>query len=255
VNFYAFLHRVVDEKIGRLLKALGDPNNPRSLRARTIITRISDHGEMGLSHGGLRQKMFNAYEETIRVPFVISNPLLFANGGECHAPVTLVDVLPTLLDLAGTRAEVTLHGSSLCGIVARHAAMDQDAVRASGLDLAAVFDATGVEKVRDQVLFTYDDHQAATAQQEAPGQPNRIRCVRDRRWKYALYLDPEGRASPEFELYDLDADPNEARNLVDKKTGSARTPSAARELSRLQEVLAEECTRTETSHPGLAARV
>ena len=42
--------------------------------------RISDHGEMGLSHGGLRQKMFNAYEETIRVPLVFSNPWLFEAG-------------------------------------------------------------------------------------------------------------------------------------------------------------------------------
>ena len=32
---------------------------------------------MGLAHGGLRQKAFNAYEETIGVPLVVSNPLLF----------------------------------------------------------------------------------------------------------------------------------------------------------------------------------
>ncbi len=48
--------------------------------------------------------------------------------------------------------------------------------------------------VRDAVLFTYDDHQAGTALQNGAGQPNRIRCVRDERWKYAVYLDPAGRA-------------------------------------------------------------
>ncbi len=64
-------------KIGRLLSALGDPGDPESLRARTVIVRTSDHGELGLSHGGLRQKMFNAYEESIRVPLVVSNPVLF----------------------------------------------------------------------------------------------------------------------------------------------------------------------------------
>ena len=81
VNFYAHLHRVVDAKIGRLLRALGDPGDPGSLRSRTVIVRSADHGEMGLSHGGLRQKMFNAYEETIHVPLVVSNPVLFPRAG------------------------------------------------------------------------------------------------------------------------------------------------------------------------------
>ncbi len=39
------------------------PADEASLRSRTVIARMSDHGELGLSHGGLRQKMFNAYEE------------------------------------------------------------------------------------------------------------------------------------------------------------------------------------------------
>ena len=77
VNFYAHLHRVVDAKIGRLLTALGSADDPGSLRSRTVIVRCADHGEMGLAHGGLRQKAFNVYEETINVPLVVSNPVLF----------------------------------------------------------------------------------------------------------------------------------------------------------------------------------
>ena len=123
---------------------------------------------------------------------------------------------------------------------------------ASGVDFAGVLDATQPRHARDQALFTYDDHQAATAQQEAPGQPNRIRCVRDSRFKYAVYLDPHASAAPEFELYDLQADPDEAHNLLDKKTGGARSALAARESARLQEVLAAECARTDTALPGLA---
>ena len=65
--------------------------------------------------------------------------------------------------------------------------------------------------MRDAVLFTYDDHQAGTAFQNVSGQPNRIRCVRDERWKYAVYLDPSGAAAPEYELYDLEGDPDEER--------------------------------------------
>ena len=89
--------------------------------------------------------------------------------------------------------------------------------------------------MRDAVLFTYDDHQAGTAFQNVSGQPNRIRCVRDSRWKYAVYLDPSGDTPPEFELYDLESDPDEALNLVGKHTGRGRTRAAEQELERLRQ--------------------
>jgi choline-sulfatase len=229
VNFYAHLHRVVDEKLGRLLTALGDPGDPGSLRSRTVVVRTSDHGEMGLSHGGLRQKMFNAYEESIHVPLVVSSPLLFPEPRVSDALVSLVDVVPTLLGLAGSAAAPA---------------------RFDGNDLAPILSG-GQAAVRDSVLFTYDDHQAGTAFQDAPGQPNRIRCVRDRRWKYAVYLDPAGLVAAEYELYDLEADPHEAVNLVDKRTGRGHTEATHREGRRLHRLLAVACTATATSAPAL----
>jgi arylsulfatase A-like enzyme len=36
----------------------------------TLIIRTSDHGEMGMAHGGMRQKNFNFYEESLRVPLI-----------------------------------------------------------------------------------------------------------------------------------------------------------------------------------------
>ena len=60
-------------------------SDPGSLRSRTVVVRCADHGEMGLSHGGLRQKAFNAYEETIHIPLVISNPVLFPERSETDA--------------------------------------------------------------------------------------------------------------------------------------------------------------------------
>ena len=44
---------------------------------------------MGLSHGGLRQKTFNVYEETINVPLVVSNPVLFPGPAESDALASL----------------------------------------------------------------------------------------------------------------------------------------------------------------------
>jgi arylsulfatase A-like enzyme len=213
-QFYAHLHRIVDAKIGRLLAKLGSAEDPDSLRSRTVVVRTSDHGELGLSHGGLRQKMFCTYEEALRVPFVVSSPRLFDAPRRSGALVSLIDVVPTLLGLAGAeRQDPVLHGHDL-GPLLRG---ERDAVR-------------------DALLFTYDDHQAGTAFQNAPGQPNRIRCVRDERFKYAVYFDPTGRVAPEYELYDLQRDPDEAVNLVDKATGQGHP-----ELPRLRVRLAELC--------------
>jgi arylsulfatase A-like enzyme len=48
----------------------------RGLLENTLVIATADHGEVGTSHGGLRQKNFNFYEESIRVPLVYSNPHL-----------------------------------------------------------------------------------------------------------------------------------------------------------------------------------
>ena len=229
VDFYAYLHSVVDEKIGRLLAALGPPEDPTSLRSRTVILRTSDHGEMGLSHGGLRQKIFNAYEETIRVPLVVSNPRMYTEPRSSSALVSLLDVVPTFLALAGA---------------------DPGPEPLDGCDLGPLLRGES-SAVRDSVLFTYDDHQAGTALQDNPGQPNRLRVVRDERFKYAVYLDPFGRAAPEYEMYDLETDPLEAHNLLEVRGGRARSPSHESERRRLAERLAELCRDSGTLTPTL----
>jgi arylsulfatase A-like enzyme len=225
VNFYAHLHRVIDRKLGRVLAALGDASDPHSLRSRTLVVRTSDHGEMGLSHGGLRQKAFNVYEETIHVPLVISNPVLYPEPARTEAPSSLIDVLPTLVSVAGNGdgAAVSMRGRDLTPVLAQHASPKRGALRRVGANLDAIAKhPQPAPSVQDQVHFTYDDHQAGTALQEAPGQPNRIRCVRTASAKYALYFDPAGKAPNEHELYDLERDPDERRNLLDRDDGEAR---------------------------------
>jgi len=239
VNFYAHLHRLVDAKIGRVLAALGDPGDPGSLRSRTVVVRTSDHGEMGMAHGGLRQKVFNVYEETVNVPLVISNPVLFPRPRRTAALATLADVLPTVATLAG--ASVDCQGVDLAPVLADRAEPDGERMSRVETDLAAVADHPGpAPSVREAVHFTFDDHQAGTATSEAPGQPNRIRAVFDGRVKYAAYLDPRGRARPECELYDSAADPLEQRNLVDPRSGAASSPAAARMRDEAAERLAAE---------------
>ena len=52
-----------------------------------------------------------------------------------------------------------------------------------------------------------------------PGQPNCIRTIRTARHKFAFYFDPSGKAATEYEMYDLERDPDERRNLVDRRSG------------------------------------
>jgi choline-sulfatase len=183
----------------------------------------------------------------------VSNPVLFPSGATTDAPASLVDIVPTLLGMAGADAGgAVLDGADLTPVLAKHTRPDREALSRLPVSVPAVTDAAApADSVRDDVLFTYDDHQAGTAFQEAPGQPNRIRMVRDARWKYAVYLDPAGEAGPEYELYDLEADPNEVDNLVDKSTGVARSSVAGREQRRLHERLSVLMDETATASPPL----
>jgi choline-sulfatase len=227
-RFYAHLHRLVDEKVQRVLGALGDPADPGSLRSKTVIIKTSDHGEMGMSHGGQRQKAFNAYDETINVPLIVSNPVLFPEARTSDAPVSLCDILPTMAAFAG----VDTSG---------------DGIR--GRDLTPILEGE-VDSVRDEVLFTFDDHQAGSAFKDVAPPPNHIRAVRSHDSMYAVYFDPEGREGPQYELYDMTRDPDQVMNLVDKDTGRVRDPEDAGLLLRMRASLEAECRRARTLLPG-----
>jgi choline-sulfatase len=251
VNFYAYLHRVVDAKVGRILRALGDASDPASLRSRTVVLRCADHGEMGLSHGGLRQKTFNAYEETINIPLVVSNPVLFPRGVETDTLASLVDVLPTVLQLGAIQAPGNLAGRDLSPVLAWATAPDRDSLRRSPIDLSSVTEhGAASSSVREAIHFTYDDHQAGTALTEAPGQPNRIRAIRTAAAKYAFYFDPAGRRATEYELYDLDRDPLEVENRLDVRSGQPRDAAATALHRELVEWLDEEMETCGTGPPA-----
>ena len=56
-----------------------------------------------LSHGGLRQKDYTACEEMIHIPMIFSNPVLFPKPLETNALAGLIDILPTLIAVAGVK--------------------------------------------------------------------------------------------------------------------------------------------------------
>ena len=138
----------------------------------TLVVRTADHGEMGLAHGGLRQKNFNFYEEATRVPLVYSNPKLYPQPLSSDALVSHVDFLPTLASLAAApkSARAEWEGVDYSSLVLRPAAG---------------------KSAQDYVVFTYDDFQSGQASGPYPKPPNHIVSIREGRWKLAKYHDVE----------------------------------------------------------------
>jgi choline-sulfatase len=66
----------------------------------TIILRFADHGEGGLAHG-MREKAYTVYEEMIHIPLIVHNPKLYPEPLETTAFYDHLNLLPTILDLAG----------------------------------------------------------------------------------------------------------------------------------------------------------
>jgi arylsulfatase A-like enzyme len=213
LNFYGNLMRSSDSYLVNVLDKLEETG----LFEDTLIVRTADHGEMGLAHGGMRQKNFNFYEEATRVPLVYSNPKLFPKPAETDALVSHVDFLPTLASLA--------------------AAPKSARAKWQGVDYSKlVLHPSTKKSVQDYVVFTYDDYQSGQKNRPYPKPPNHIVSIREGRWKLARYYDVKGRAPIQWEMYDLKTDPLERKNLA--YGGYKRSKEEEREFLRLKRKLA-----------------
>lgn len=179
VNFYAYLHSVVNDHIEALLDAM----DAAGLTKDTIIIRTADHGELGLSHG-LREKAYCAYEEAIHVPLTISNPVLFPKPAATDALYSHVDLAATMAQLAGAPS-----------------------LGVGKSQVPVLLDPGG--SVRQDVLFAYDDY--FFLPRDTPA--SHIRALRDSRYTYAVYYSADG-SSFEYELYDNLTDPHQMNNFA-----------------------------------------
>lgn len=100
----------VDDQVGRFLDALAS----RSLGDDTVVILVSDHGEEFSDHGGFEHG-HSMYNELLRVPLIIWHPEV--PGGRLAEPVTLVDLVPTILDSVGQPIPGHLPGRSLLPIM------------------------------------------------------------------------------------------------------------------------------------------
>ncbi len=208
-QLYAYLTSLADIQLTRILDML----DAKGLTKDTLIVQVADHGEMGLSHGGLRQKDYTAYEEMIRIPMIFSNPRLFPYPVETDCLAGLIDVLPTLITVAG---------------------LDEERERwtLQGCDLSPLFSHPD-RPIQDRILFTYDD------QFLNPQGAGHIRCIRKKTWKFALYFAPSGAFPTEYEMYDLANDPLERFNLAYGETPPRYRHQRKRLQSELNQLMEE----------------
>jgi len=109
-SYYALVSSL-DAQIGRILEAI----DTSQLHENTVVIYTSDHGEMAGSHGIWQKQCF--YESAVKVPLMLRLPS--GETGRVTQNVSLVDVLPTLLEVADLEKPSDLPGNSLLEI-ARH---------------------------------------------------------------------------------------------------------------------------------------
>jgi choline-sulfatase len=180
---YFALCELVDSLVGRILDCLDETGLARD----TLVIYCSDHGEMAGEHGLWCKSAF--YEGAAGVPLLARLPGTIAAGSVCESVVNLIDVGPTVVDLAGAEPMPAVDGRSLWPtLTGRHPADWTDETYSELADLACW--------PRDR---------------NAPGAPYYpSRMVRSGRWK--LWLDADEDHLPPV-LFDLVTDPDERRDL------------------------------------------
>ena len=235
-QLYYYLQYQVDQEIHKVYRKL---RNSRFFD-NTIVVYTSDHGDMLGAHGGMHQKWYNAYEETLHVPCLISNPRLFSGQQHSQALSSHVDIIPTLLGLAGIDQKEA---------AAKLQSSHSEVHPLVGADLSELISSGGTSGSSDSALYFMTDDEVSEGLTDVNPrgnpyspitEPNHVETVitllpnengDNQLWKYSRYysnpkfwggtsnpdqsitMQPEG-GPAEFELYNLSDDPLETTNLV-----------------------------------------
>ncbi|MBV9493992.1 MAG: sulfatase-like hydrolase/transferase [Acidobacteria bacterium] len=233
----------------------------RLLRSRfaedTIIVFTSDHGEMLGAHGGMHQKWYQAYEETIHVPLIISGKPVTEQARNVDALTSHADLLPTLLGLAGIDAE---------GLASEVRKTHEETRRLVGRNLAPVVRGDAHLPPGEPVYFmTIDDVAQGLNQITGNRQwhnvlpPNQVEAIVVELdgvlWKYVHYSQEvqtyQNITNPainqlqqiytsvedQYEQYKLGEDPTEVHNLA---WPGQETPESIAARPKLEAILAEQ---------------
>ena len=183
----------VDESLGRLLGTL----EKAGALDNTVVVFTSDHGYFYGEHG-LNEERRLAYEEAIRIPLLVRYPPRVTAGTTPREMVLSLDLAPTLLALAGLTPPAGIEGRSLLDVLQHTGAPWRSSF------LVEYYTDTVFPRIRNMGY----------------------KAVRTDRYKYIEYRELSGMN----ELYDLESDPFEERNLI-------AVPDAAPTLARMQSEL------------------
>ncbi len=191
---YAATITAVDQNVGRIMEAL----DRWKLTDNTVVVFTSDNGGTAQFTAPLNGSKGQLYEGGIRVPLAISGPGVKPSGKVSNVPVSSIDLYPTILELARLPAppQQILDGVSLVPIL--HGADDLG---------------------RERLFWHFPCYVGKTGPSSA---------VREGNWKLIEFFEEGGY----LELYDLQSDPEERKNLA--KLMPARAAALQRTLREWQ---------------------
>jgi choline-sulfatase len=179
VTMYDGCIRYVDDNVARLVGFLDESG----ARDRTVLMITADHGEAFWEHG-YGSHGHTVYDEEIRVPLILNNRVRYPEGRRIEDQVSLVDLVPTIVDLTGA----------------------QDGAYREGRNLNDLVD-TGRARRREGAFLPADLELSESTLRKAPD----TKGIRRNDWK--LILEP---ATSIVQLYDLRDDPGETENVWGK---------------------------------------
>lgn len=215
---YAAMVASLDENVGRVLRKLED----KGLAQRTLVVFFSDNGGFinacklhpGVpvtSNAPLRSGKGSLYEGGVRVPLIVRWPGVTPEGSVCEEPVTSCDLLPTLATILGLE-------NSLASPI-------------DGVDIHKLLKDPTSQLARRSLFFHYPHYYPTTSP---------VSAVRHGRWKLINYYEGN-----RLELYDLEADIGEQRNLASQYPGLVR---------QLKKKLRTWYAQVDAQHPSVNAR-
>ena len=233
----------MDAQVGRVLAAL----DRLGLADNTIVVFTSDHG-YHLGEHGLWKKQ-SLFEESARVPLLIAAPGRARAGAVVPAPVSHLDLYPTLTELAGVKAPANLQGQSLVPLLAN------PSVKSRGWALSQVGRnrrGGGEGNQRRAEGAAGKASRNATAQAEKTGGGRFFGySLRTERWRYTEW---DGGAKGR-ELYDHTSDPKEIKNLAADPAFAATLADLSRQLAAAVKTTYPPSGQTPALRAGLWAPV
>lgn len=201
----------LDSQVGRILAAVGDDLES------TVVVFFSDHGEYLGDYDLIEKWPSGMHDCLTRDPLVMAGPGI-AEGRAVNAMVELIDIVPTLYDLAGFEPDYTHFGRSLVPVL-----LDPDV----GHREYAFTEGGFLVEEHGQLEnpgFPYD--LKGKAQHERPETVGKAVAIRSTEWTYVwrLYEPPE--------LYDRRADPQELHNLAGQPEHAELEATLSAELLR-----------------------